>query len=447
LRFLLEMAIHHALVLAASYPRPETFDRFREHIRPEWIEEALEATGTATLRRRRLPVEQVIWLVLGIALFRNSGIDEVVDKLDLALASPRGAVAKSAIPPARARLGEAPMKWLFERTARKWAYESADRERWRGLSLFGIDGSSLRLADTESNRAAFGGWKSGEGDSSNPLLRLVVLMALRSHLLVAASFGPYATSSELQHAKALTERIPMQSLTILDGLFLSAAYLLSIENQTEQRHWMTRAKATTRMRVLERHSATDCLVEMDVSDEARKLDPSLPTTWRARAITHHYRGKRTLLTSMLDPKKFPEREVRALYHERWELELAYDELKTEMLEAEVTLRSKSPVAVRQELWGVLIGFNLVRLEMERIAAEARVEPTRISFVAALHLIRDQWDWNAIARSPGAIPKHLTNLRMRLKRFILPPRRASRSYPRVIKNDYRRYPRRRTNGAK
>src|SRR4029077_16401132 len=108
---------------------------------------------------------------------------------------------------------------------------------------------------------------------------------------------------------------------------------------------------------------------------------------------------------------------------------AYDELKTEMLDAEVTLRSKSPNAVRQELWGTLIGFNLVRLEMQRVAAEAKVPPTRISFVASLALIRTEWEWAAKSRAPGAIPKHLRNLAERMKRFVLPPRRSHRQYPR------------------
>jgi hypothetical protein len=84
--------------------------------------------------------------------------------------------------------------------------------------------------------------------------------------------------------------------------------------------------------------------------------------------------------------------------------------------------------------------------MERIANEARVAPTRISFIAALHLIRDQWAWSTDARSPGAIPKQLATLRERLKRFVLPPRRSNRSYPRMLKNDYRAYPRRPRNGA-
>ena len=112
----------------------------------------------------------------------------------------------------------------------------------------------------------------------------------------------------------------------------------------------------------------------------------------------------------------------------------------------MTLRGKSPVSVKQELWGILIGFNLVRLEMERVANEARIAPARIGFVVALHLIRDQWAWSAGARSPGAIPKQLLTLRRHLKRLVLPPRRSSRSYPRTIKNDYKAYPRRPRSGA-
>jgi hypothetical protein len=113
----------------------------------------------------------------------------------------------------------------------------------------------------------------------------------------------------------------------------------------------------------------------------------------------------TLLTSLLDPQAFPADEIATRYHERWELELGYDEIKTEMLDREEAIRSKSPTAVTQELWGIFLAYNLVRLEMERVAEDAGVEPTRISFVAALRLICDEWLWCAVA-TPGAIPKHL-----------------------------------------
>lgn len=83
--------------------------------------------------------------------------------------------------------------------------------------------------------------------------------------------------------------------------------------------------------------------------------------------------------------RYPANEVRALYHERWEIELGFGEIKTDMLERLETIRSKTPTAVTQELWGLLIAYNLVRLEMQRIAAELDVAPIRISFVAALRV--------------------------------------------------------------
>ena len=123
---------------------------------------------------------------------------------------------------------------------------------------------------------------------------------------------------------------------------------------------------------------------------------------------------------------------------RWELELGYDEIKTEMLDREETIRSRTPAGVKQELWGIFLAYNLVRLEMDRIAEDAGVEPTRISFINSLRFICDEWLWCSIA-SPGAIPKHLRNLRTSLKTFILPKRRTERRYPRVVKIPISKYP--------
>jgi hypothetical protein len=135
---------------------PGELKRFQAHIDPVWIEEALEATGTATVRRRRLPADQVVWLVLGMGLLRDDAIERVVDSLDLALPGPSGLIAKSAIAQARRRLGDEPLAYLFATTAAAWAAKSADRHRWRGLALYGADGTTLRVADTPENREAFG---------------------------------------------------------------------------------------------------------------------------------------------------------------------------------------------------------------------------------------------------------------------------------------------------
>ena len=136
-----------------------------------------------------------------------------------------------------------------------------------------------------------------------------------------------------------------------------------------------------------------------------------------------------LLTSLRDPE-FPAQEIVTLYHERWELELGYDEIKTEMLDREEAIRSQKPDGVEQELWGILLAYNLVRLKMASIAREENIKPTRISFVESLRLMRTEWEWLSVA-SPGAIPKRLATLRRNVKRYILPERRK-RSYPRHTK---------------
>jgi len=166
-----------------------------------------------------------------------------------------------------------------------------------------------------------------------------------------------------------------------------------------------------------------------------------------RAIEYrHGKETRVLLTSMLDSKRFPAEEIVALYRERWEIELGYGELKTDMLERAETLRSKSPSSVAQELWGILIAYNMVRLEMERIADELKVSPLRISFIEALRSIREQWLWASMTHSPGAIPKRLATMRDRMRRFLLPDRRE-RSYPRVVKIKMSNYARKRPRPTK
>lgn len=422
-----------------------SFDRLRSSIDPSWILAALYLTGTASVRRRRLPAEQVLWLVLGMALFRNLPIDEVVRELELALpAAKKGEVAASAIVQARGRLGPAPLRWLFQKCAEVWASQSADRHRWRGLRVYGLDGTTVRVPDSVQNRAFFGGQNAGgkHGTSGYPLVRMVTLMVLRSHLVLDARFGPHA-HSEIAQAKELWPQIPDESLAIVDRNFLSAAILIPLANAEKKRHCLIRAKKNTTWRVLKKIGRGDQLVEMTVSGEARRKDPSLPASWTMRALRYQRRGfqPQMLLTSLLDGRKFPAAEIVELYHERWEIELGYDEVKTEMLEREECIRSRTRAGVEQELWGLLLGYNLIRLEMERVAAEAKVPPVRVSFIAGLRFIRTAF-LSLVFTSPGAIPKRLQALREDLAYFILPPRRPQRAYPRAVKIKMSNYPRKR-----
>ncbi len=440
------MRLQSALESVAGFV-PADFGRFRQHIEPSWIEEALVATGKASVRRRRLPAEQVVWLVIGMALLRGEAIERVVAMLGLALAVASGqTAAKSGIAKARQRLGEEPLAYLFAVTADRWAAHSADRHRWRGLSLHGLDGTTLRVPDSPENWAAFGG-QCGNGTrngSAYPLVRLVAVMALRSHLLSALYFGDYATG-ETSLCDEFWNELPDDSLTIADRNFFVADDLTRLERSGKNRHWLTRAKSTTRLRVVKKLGRRDGIVEINLCNATRRKYPDLPSLWLARAITYRRRGFRpsTLLTSLLDAQKYPADEIVALYHERWELELGYDEIKTHLLDRQEAIRSRTPDGVRQEIWGIALAYNLVRLEMERAADEAGVEPTRISFVNAVALIRNAWlAFSTQPMAPGRIPEGLLELRRCLKLLILPPRRPERAYPRAVKikmSNYNRKP--------
>lgn len=429
--------------LVVTPPNDDLLQKFVASLDPEWIDEALAATGTATIRRRRLPAEQVVWLVIGMCLFRNLSMRELVATLDLALPGSRGIrVAPSSIVQARERLGDEPLRWLFERTASTWAHASARTHDWRGLAIYGADGTTIRVPDSRENREHFGGqatrWNSTSG---YPLVRMVTVMALRSHILAGARFGPHATS-EGALAAELWPLIPDHSLTLVDRGFLSARTLIGLERGGNQRHWLTRARSDLAFTRIERFATGDELIELNVSSEARRRDASMPATWRMRAIRYKRRGfqPQLLLTSLLDPKRYPAAEVIALYHERWEIELGYNEVKRVMLAREETTRSKSPRGVAQELWGLALAYNLVRFECERVAAEADVLPTRISFVSALGFIESALRaWGT--EGAGRLPERLRRLREDISHYVLPERRQ-RSYPRAVKIKMSNYPRKR-----
>jgi hypothetical protein len=417
---------------------PERFDGLKQYIDPSWIEEALQLAGTATVRRRRLPAEQVVWLVIGMGLYRNQPIERVVDSLDLALPDERRTlIAKSAITQARQRLAEDALAYLFATTAAEWATRSADAHRWRGLALYGLDGTTMRVADSVENRAAFGGQRGPRGESGYPQVRVVALMALRSHLLSAFRFADYGTG-ETTLAREMWAEVPERSLTIVDRNFLVAQDLIHLEYSGD-RHWLCRAKSNTNYAVVEKLGRDDELVTIPVNK------PGFPSQWVMRAIHYKRKGhpRSTLLTSLVDPVEYPAAELVALYHERWELELGYDEMKTHLLDRQETIRSRTVEGVHQELWGIAIAYNLVRLEMERAAEELGVPPTRISFVAALAIVRETLWWMAAPRlAPGTIPSQLARMRQSIKRLVLPPRRPERAYPRAVKvkmSNYSRKP--------
>lgn len=432
-----------ALPLSIELPKVPDFNRLGEHLPVEWIEAALASCGKASLRKRRLPAEQVVWLVIALALYRRLPVKEIVDSLDLAISDVDGrCITSSATTQARQRLGAQPLRWLFEVTAQRWIEQDEQRFLFKGLHVLAMDGTTLRLAESEANRSHFGAQNyPNDKVASYPQARGVTLIMLATQLVRDARFGPYKTS-EVTFAHELMGSIPPDSLTIIDRGFFSAGLLCNLMSRGSNRHFLIPSKATTRWTLIE-GSQVDGLVEMKVSSQARQLDPTLPRTWTARALRMaDGQGKFSyLLTSLTDRTQFKAEELIAYYAMRWRIETSYRELKHSMMGTALTLRSTSVDGTEQEIWGALIAYNLIRLEMAKAAIEAECEPTEISFTTALFTIQNELMFFGRATAPGAIPARLRQLRDRLV-LDLKAKRPGRKFPRVVKTVAQRYPERR-----
>jgi hypothetical protein len=421
---------------------PEGIARFQESLDPDWIEAALAATGKASIRRRKLPAEQAVWLVLGMSLFADRSITDVVDHLDLVLPGV-DSLAPSSVPEARYRLGAEPMEWLFHKVADTYA-NSPGLPGYHGLSLFAVDGSSTRVQDSDDNFEHFGkpAGRGGANDAGYPQARIAVLMNLETRLLADAAFGPYSTS-EQQLAQKLWSTIVDNSITILDRGFINYAVFASLIESGDNKHLLVRMRSDLKYDVVDILSDGSVLATLRPTPKVRRSNPDIRKEIMVRVIDYKHPGGQPsrLFTTLLDPKACPAQELIDLYHERWEIELGYGEIKTHMLERKECLRSKKPAGVEQELWGLLLVYNLVRREMLLAAQAHDLPPRRISFHSSLMWIRNFW-LTAWRSSPGAIPKHLGAFRSTLDVLILPPRRSERRYPRHVKIKMSNYKRNR-----
>jgi hypothetical protein len=413
--------------------------RLGQHLPYEWIEQAVAYSGKASIRRRRLPAEQVVWLVIALALYRHQSISEVMDDLDLALPDVQTPfVTKSAIAQARQRVGMQPLKTLFDIAAMAWCDQDRKHYLFKGLSLFAIDGTTLRTTDTPEHRAHFGAQSYPSGRvSSYPQVRGVTLTAIPTHLIRQAAFGPYGIN-EMLYAKELLATVPDDSLTVFDKGFLSAEILCGLTGHGHNRHFIIPAKANTKWEVLEGNTG-DALVQMRTSPQARLKCKDLPEFWQARMITiiDQSARKQVLLTSLLDRQRYKPADIATCYAKRWQIETSYRELKQTMLGSALTLRSRTVDGVYQEIWGALTAYNLIRLEMAKAALAVKCEPTEVSFIRAFHVIQYELHWLAVTRSFGKIPALLQRLRGRLV-SLLNEERPGRYFDRAVKALPQRY---------
>ena len=418
---------------------PASLQALNELIDPHWIAQALQATGSASIRRRKLPAEHVVWLVIGLALFRNQSIAGVVRQLDLSLGT--GLCVPSAAVQGRQRLGDVALEHLFRQLASAWGAQAAasplsrDLQALHGLRVLAVDGVVWSAPDSEENRLALGCCSSQHGPGPWPQVRAVCLMDTATHELLDAQVGAM-TQGELTLAAGL--KPPASSLTVFDRAYFSAAFLLDWHAGDVQRHWLMRAKDNLRHEVLQSFGPGDSLIRMPISPRARKLHSHLPVYWQARLIEVELAGqRRRFVTSLIDSKRYPAKALATLYRQRWEIELGFREIKQSLQAGALVLRSKQPELVRQEIWGVLIAYTLLRRQMRLMAEHAKVQPSRIGFHATAIAIVDLLRY-APLESAGNLPKRMAWLFEQAHLFVLPPRRE-RSCPRVVKPRPSKYP--------
>lgn len=411
-----------------------------EHIPADWIESAATLSAQASIRRRRLPPDMVLWLVVGMAFFRGEPIIEVARRLNICANGLAGEelLAKSAISQARQRLGQSPVKWLFERCASTWGYERYPEDHWHGLQVFAVDGALFRTQDTPELRAHFGsGNTSTNRQTPYPMLRLVALMNTRSHLLVNASISPYR-KGEIPMAAQFVAALPGDSVTLLDKGFFSADLLLGIQSDTRNRHWLIPERKGLVYEEILRYGEGDCLLQMKVSPQARKKNPALPLVWQVRAVTYEVQGRAKTVFTSLPADQFSRQQVATLYHERWEIELGFRDMKSAMQCNAMTLRSRTVELVYQELWGLLLGYNLIRREASQAAVMHHRTPGEVSFKFACQLIATQLLVMAGALSPALTPKRLAELRGSIGCVFI-EKRPRPSTPRWVKISKTRFP--------
>ncbi|OZB03191.1 MAG: IS4 family transposase [Idiomarina sp. 34-48-12] len=417
---------------------PDDFSKLPDLLEPELIEQCLENAGVTTVRKRRLPMDFMVWAVVGMALFRDMSMRQLVSHLDLMLPGNRPYVAPSAVVQARQRLGSDVMKRMFELTNALW-FEKLPTSHWHNLSVLAVDGTVWRTPDTLENSVAYGRTANLHKESDYPQIRMVNQMEVSSHLVTATAFGSVAEVGEVDLASQLIEQTPDYSLTLFDKGFYALGLLDKWHRTGKERHWLIPLKKGAQYSVIKSVSRTDKLVEIQLSPQARKKWEGASVTVTARLVSKKIGNKNVeILTSMTDTLRYPEGDIVDLYTYRWEIEQAYREMKQYMLKNELTLRSKRPDLVEQELWGMLIAYNLLRYMMAQMAYSLKhVEPNQISFKQASHYLVGQLHI-LVNISPGKISKVMEQMLEMASAFVLPERRE-RHYPRAIKKRPQRYP--------
>src|SRR4051794_2354171 len=336
----------------------------------------LTQTGRASERRRSLPAESVIWLVIAMTLFAADSIPMVWRRLHPTRDEPEPTDA--AFTQARQRLGVAPLRQLFLETARPMATHQTRGAFYRGWRLMGLDGTVLDVPDTPANARTFGRPTTGRAAGAFPQVRLLALCELGTHAICALAIKPLC-HGEPSMVGSLLDQLGPGMLLIWDRGFFSYELIRSVCQRGA--HLLARVKSNTILKPLRRLDDGSYLAKIYPDAGDRRHDRR-GLMVRVIEYTHddpHRKGageRHRLITDLLNPADLPAAEAPLVYHERWEEELALDEIKTHLSGRAVPIRSKTPAGGGQGIYGLMLAHYTVRRGMHDAAGGGRQGPDR-----------------------------------------------------------------------
>lgn len=364
---------------------------------PATVHAVLNEHGCNSQRVRSFPAVAGVYYCMALSLYPEAAYEEVFAVVAQGLAWSSGAaepalVGKSSISGLRSRIGAAPLADLVRRCCVPLAEARIHPDAfYAGLRLVAIDGSTFELPDEADNAAVFGypgSRTSLIGHAGYPQAKCVVLVECATHAILGANLGPYRTG-EWELCMPLLAHLGPGMLCMADRGF----------NGFE--HW--RQAQATGADLLWRCSDTRQLPVHSMLDDGSYLSVIAPTgVSRAQAseqaipvrvIEYAMPGadesqtRYRLLTTLQDPRVAPAMELAALYHQRWEIEAVFDELKTHLRQSKRVLRSKTPELVRQEFYGWVLAHYAVRWLLHQGAARHRLPHAELSFKGHVELLR------------------------------------------------------------
>lgn len=375
------------------------------------IQTILEKSGKASIRERELPAHLVVYYIIALALYMHSSYREVLRCLLEGvqwLAGPAKRIkvtGKSGISQARKRLGWEPIRQLHDAVVKPVATRQTNGAWYRTWRLVSLDGSTLDVADTEDNTAAFGKPSGLRGPGGFPQVRFVSLVENGTHVLLGSQMDGHKTSEHVL-AERVIPNLSAGMLCLADRLF--SGYRLWKQARSAGADLLWRVGQTFELTPHKRLPDGSYLSHLYATTYDRRHGRN---GILVRVIEYRLEGvadaepKYRLMTTIVDHTQAPAQELAAVYHERWEIETSLDELKTHLRGAKIILRSKMPDLVRQEFYGLMMAHFAIRSLMHDAAVRAHVDPDRLSFLHAVRVARRKLPfYNAIPPSgPKSIP--------------------------------------------